>query len=446
MRPQRMAIAFVSGLALALIVAVVSPALNTSCSSTNGDGTRNCSGTDVFAFTGIPASPGGCPPAGLSVDAYADEVIPADATEIAHTFTASQPACGNIVERGTEILPGAAGMQIYRVRYRVHGTGEEAQNPVVTIAMSFKRPAASGTDTTTTTTTDTTTTTTGTDTTTTDTTTDTGGTGGSGGVCTPAVTIHKKATNLREDLLDLTRAPGGYAIAKGRRFAFEVSLANTAPCAAVVTVTDLLPAGFSVTDIDPGGQVTRTQEGLRTRLAFTATVPSGPADGASWVYLRVEGVATSFGDLVNQASAGTKTSNTVTVHVTPEPAIGGLEASAKEMSGTAATGSPPTRVVGPSVWRLKRVEVAIRRLGGKNCTWVTALGRKIRFVKKVLGKCVPTAFMKAKGTSRWVLRLSRRLPPGRYVIYARAVNRSGTSNNRFSARRGNRLALTVRGA
>src|SRR5690242_17225558 len=101
MRMTRIAVAFLAGLALALLVAAVSPALNSSCTSTNSDGTRNCSGTDIFTYAGDPESLTGCPPAGLSVDSYADEVIPADATEISHTFTTSQPACGNVLERGT---------------------------------------------------------------------------------------------------------------------------------------------------------------------------------------------------------------------------------------------------------------------------------------------------------------------------------------------------------
>ena len=59
----------------------------------------------------------------------------------------------------------------------------------------------------------------------------------------------------------------------------------------------------------------------------------------------------------------------------------------------------------PSVIAPKRVEVAI--------------------VQLEKGRCVPTRFLRAKGTTSWRLALSRRLPAGRYAIYARAVDIAG---------------------
>jgi uncharacterized delta-60 repeat protein len=58
------------------------------------------------------------------------------------------------------------------------------------------------------------------------------------------------------------------------------------------------------------------------------------------------------------------------------------------------------------------------------------------------GGC-PQRWLPAAGTAKWSFRLKRRLPPGRYVVYARAVDARGLAEADFSRREGNRYAFRV---
>lgn len=96
----------------------------------------------------------------------------------------------------------------------------------------------------------------------------------------------------------------------------------------------------------------------------------------------------------------------------------------------------------PSVIAPKRVEVAIVQLAeglrpgavragaaatsgkARRCRQASSRGRLTTF-KPRDGRCVPTRFLRAKGTASWRLALARRLPPGRYAVYARAVDIAG---------------------
>jgi hypothetical protein len=66
---------------------------------------------------------------------------------------------------------------------------------------------------------------------------------------------------------------------------------------------------------------------------------------------------------------------------------------------------------------VRRVDVAVARLVGRRCRFVGRNGR--------LGstrRCDLHAYLRARGRSRWRLRLLRRLPPGRYRAWARATD------------------------
>jgi len=96
----------------------------------------------------------------------------------------------------------------------------------------------------------------------------------------------------------------------------------------------------------------------------------------------------------------------------------------------------------PSVIAPQRVEVAIVQLADglrpgavragaaaasaptRRCRQASSHARLTTF-KPRDGRCVPTRFLRAKGTVRWRLTLPRRLPHGRYAVYARAVDIAG---------------------
>jgi hypothetical protein len=81
------------------------------------------------------------------------------------------------------------------------------------------------------------------------------------------------------------------------------------------------------------------------------------------------------------------------------------------------------------------IEVGIVRVGGSakpgrasagetRCRQVTASGR-LRSVRPLAGHCAPTRFIDATGIATWRLRLARRLPSGRYSVFARGRARDG---------------------
>ena len=99
---------------------------------------------------------------------------------------------------------------------------------------------------------------------------------------------------------------------------------------------------------------------------------------------------------------------------------------------------------------LARVELAVLRLGRgasasavrKRCGRLRATGR-LRRVRPRAGRCRPAFVLRATGTTRWTYRLKRRLPKGRYVVYARAVDAAGVAERSFTAADGNRRTFRV---
>jgi DNA-binding beta-propeller fold protein YncE len=59
------------------------------------------------------------------------------------------------------------------------------------------------------------------------------------------------------------------------------------------------------------------------------------------------------------------------------------------------------------------------------------------------GKCAPTVWLTATGTTKWTYKLHKRLPKGRYTIYARATDDAGLKESSFSAAGRNRISFTV---
>lgn len=89
--------------------------------------------------------------------------------------------------------------------------------------------------------------------------------------------------------------------------------------------------------------------------------------------------------------------------------------------------------------RVRRVEVAVRRLGGRGCRWLASTRATFR-----KASCSGRVWVRARGTRSWRLSLSRSLPRGRYVVYSRAVIRAGFPEASFSQRDRNRRTFTIR--
>jgi len=86
--------------------------------------------------------------------------------------------------------------------------------------------------------------------------------------------------------------------------------------------------------------------------------------------------------------------------------------------------------------RLARVEVAVGRRVGKRCVFVRSDGRFGR-----PRSCTRPTFLRAKGTTQWSFGARRALPAGRYVAFARGVDRF-SNKERFTAKR-NRLQFRL---
>jgi hypothetical protein len=124
---------------------------------------------------------------------------------------------------------------------------------------------------------------------------------------------------------------------------------------------------------------------------------------------------------------------------------------------------PPGAAVAPQD-RPRRVEVAVLRLGrrqrgfsgspnplvrpstgARRCSWLR--DRRSRFRKTAIGArrtCDAPIWLRASMRGRrWSFRLRKRLPPGRYVVYSRAVTRAGAAEQSFTARDRNRRTFAV---
>jgi uncharacterized delta-60 repeat protein len=73
-----------------------------------------------------------------------------------------------------------------------------------------------------------------------------------------------------------------------------------------------------------------------------------------------------------------------------------------------------------------------------------ALNSKLRFkrVKAKKNQC-PQVWLAVKGTSKWSFRLKGVLPPGKYVVFARAVDGAGLAETQFSRKLRNRYGFRV---
>ncbi len=110
----------------------------------------------------------------------------------------------------------------------------------------------------------------------------------------------------------------------------------------------------------------------------------------------------------------------------------------------------PREIAGTASGSVGGVEVAVVRATGgakaaaATCSWLASTRGSFRRTPAARGRCRTPVWLDASGTKRWKLRLSRRLARGSYVVYSRAITKEGAPEVRFSAKDGNRVALTVR--
>ena len=113
---------------------------------------------------------------------------------------------------------------------------------------------------------------------------------------------------------------------------------------------------------------------------------------------------------------------------------------ARGFSGAASRGRGPLK---PASLRVRRVEVAVRRLGGSAkkpvCSWLRSSSGSLS-----RGGCSSPRWVRVSGTSRWRLVLKRALGAGRYEIRSRATIGAGLREAVFSRKDGNLVTLRVR--
>jgi hypothetical protein len=99
-------------------------------------------------------------------------------------------------------------------------------------------------------------------------------------------------------------------------------------------------------------------------------------------------------------------------------------------SRTATTLSGSTSDVGcgaHGAGTVKTVDIAVARRQGKQCRFMSVRGKLAK-----ARSCNRRAYLRAKGTARWSLRIGRKLPRGTYVVMVRATDSAG---NTAAARR-----------
>jgi hypothetical protein len=235
-----------------------------------------------------------------------------------------------------------------------------------------------------------------------------------------------RALKVLFDYCDLSLRTVGKAPAApvegSRRYELSVRNRGTTPCRRVRI------------GVVAGGRTAGKQDrftlapGRSASVDVRASVAHGAVAGAT-ASLTFEAVATQ--DPVAGNNRATLKPRLVAVG---DSRIGG--ASAHGFRGTARGG-------GRKLLGLRRVEIAVGRVGG-GCRVLAGRSGKLRKVRAGAGgKCTRRVWTRARGTSSWRLRLRRALPAGRYVLYSRAVTGAGFHEAAFSKRDRNRLTFRV---
>lgn len=132
-------------------------------------------------------------------------------------------------------------------------------------------------------------------------------------------------------------------------------------------------------------------------------------------------------------SEGTGTPAAPAANRTPEAAIAKLAKAARRTSLKSFGGT-----ASDADGKVAAVEIGlVQRGSGGKCKQLRSSGNFGQ-----TGKCTPSTFLKAKGTSKWSFKLRKRLPKGKYVLYARAIDDKGAVQGGFSP--ASKKSFTVR--
>jgi hypothetical protein len=77
------------------------------------------------------------------------------------------------------------------------------------------------------------------------------------------------------------------------------------------------------------------------------------------------------------------------------------------------------------------------------CLALKSAGGNFKTTRAAKGKPCPQVWLNATGTTKWSFPLKATLPPGRYVLFARAADSRGLAGTTFSRAAGNRLAFKL---
>ena len=154
--------------------------------------------------------------------------------------------------------------------------------------------------------------------------------------------------------------------------------------------------------------------------------------------VRFDFLASSSGEDLNPADNRVG----ITARVVAVGDTGIKRASPRTFSGTATNGRGGSS---KSSTTLSRIQISVQSLAGKRCRHLRSVaGRFTTTPGRRSSRCKSPIWLKATGTRRWRLKLTRALPDGRYRLQSRAVTRNGFAEARFSSKDRNSRTLRVR--
>ena len=160
-------------------------------------------------------------------------------------------------------------------------------------------------------------------------------------------------------------------------------------------------------------------------------------------------VSRVLGDVPPDQPPGTGTTPPQSKTPTPagKPPHARMKAVPRKLEAAKLTGFSGT-AADPDGGKIARVQIALVRAStakaGSAATCLELKNAKGQFktVKAKQGNC-PLLWLKAKGTAKWSFKLKSVLPPGRYIVYSRAVDATGLAESAFSRAAGNRFGFRL---